>query len=93
AITTLFEKVKDLLNHQTETQRLWNEQIQSTLNERFSKLEQAGLIDDVSNPDNNQPANDIVVDHAIPITVCSPSEKREETPQGNNVSIPTFSNL
>ncbi|CAG8446034.1 21141_t:CDS:2 [Dentiscutata erythropus] len=90
AITTLFERVKDLLNQQAETQKHW---IQTTLNERFSKLEQVSLIDEESNPDNNQPANDIAANYTTLLTVCSPAESREEAPLSNQNSVPTFSNM
>ncbi|CAG8529139.1 13845_t:CDS:2, partial [Dentiscutata erythropus] len=43
-ITTLVEKVKDIMNQQAETQRCWNEQLQKTIDEHFSKLEQVGLV-------------------------------------------------
>ncbi|CAG8854051.1 31816_t:CDS:1, partial [Gigaspora margarita] len=39
-ITILLERMEKMMNHQTKTQRLWNEQIQKALDKCFSRLEQ-----------------------------------------------------
>ncbi|RIB25051.1 hypothetical protein C2G38_2166972 [Gigaspora rosea] len=43
-ITTLVDKVKELINQQAENQKRWNEQIQRTINDRFNKLEQVAVM-------------------------------------------------
>ncbi|KAF0521621.1 hypothetical protein F8M41_015757 [Gigaspora margarita] len=43
-ITTLLGRIEEMMNRQAENQRLWNEQMQKALDERFRKLVQVGLM-------------------------------------------------
>ncbi|CAG8715348.1 12598_t:CDS:1, partial [Racocetra fulgida] len=76
-ILTVIDKVKELINQQAENQRCWNEQLQNTIKDHFSKLEQISLI----NNSNNQPTEEEQSNQVIPVTICSTPETRDETLQ------------
>ncbi|CAG8794381.1 23199_t:CDS:1, partial [Cetraspora pellucida] len=79
----LIEKVKELINQQNENQKHWNEQIQTTINERLNKLEQVGLMDGEPDLNNNQPTEEKQSNLTIPITICSSAETRNDIIQDN----------
>ncbi|CAG8556336.1 17374_t:CDS:2 [Dentiscutata erythropus] len=82
-VTTLIEKVKEIINQQTEAQRSWNEQLQKTIDEWFSKLEQVGLTTNGVNFNNNMATEEEQTNQTTPATICSQSELRDDLPQDN----------
>ncbi|CAG8663531.1 7207_t:CDS:2, partial [Dentiscutata heterogama] len=52
-MSTLIEKVKELIGQQAEIQRQWNKQMQNTMNKYFNKLEQVGIMSDITDSNNN----------------------------------------
>ncbi|CAG8761900.1 1942_t:CDS:2 [Gigaspora rosea] len=65
-ITTLVDKVKELINQQAENQKRWNEQIQRTINDRFNKLEQVETRDDQGNYPPISVIYDMLIDPTSP---------------------------
>ncbi|CAG8614911.1 16084_t:CDS:2 [Dentiscutata heterogama] len=91
-MSMLIEKVKELIGQQAETQRQWNEQMQNTMNERFNKLEQVGMMSYVMDPNNNH-ANEEESNNQTITTICSPPEVRENIPQGNYPPTSLLNNM
>ncbi|CAG8728781.1 9176_t:CDS:1, partial [Dentiscutata erythropus] len=92
-VSTLIEKVKELISQQAENQRQWNERIQNTMNEWFNKLEQVGLMNDGSEPNSNHAAEEENNNHTTPITIYSPPEARDDILQGNYPPTPLLNNM
>ncbi|CAG8459836.1 18020_t:CDS:2 [Gigaspora rosea] len=89
-ITTLVDKVKELINQQNENQKRWNEQIQKTIGDQFNKLEQVGLIDNGTNSRESL-TNEEQNNQATPATINSPPETRDD--QGNYPPIAVMSDM
>ncbi|CAG8649671.1 8896_t:CDS:2, partial [Dentiscutata erythropus] len=85
-VSTLIDKVKELINQQAETQKRWNEQLQNTINDRFGKLEQVGLIDSP----NSQPIEEEQSNRMTPAIICSTPEMKDDAVQDNRYRTDNF---
>ncbi|CAG8795643.1 19842_t:CDS:2, partial [Cetraspora pellucida] len=79
AISTLFNRVKELIDQQREEQQQWNEQLKNMIKNHFNQLQQVNLTNIEKQPDNNQLPEE---DHTFPLTINS-ADTREFTTQGN----------
>ncbi|KAF0463404.1 hypothetical protein F8M41_000179 [Gigaspora margarita] len=70
-LTMLLGKMEEMMNCQADTQRLWNEQMQKALDERFSKLEQVGLMANEASTNNRRITDETQNEQATPVTICS----------------------
>ncbi|CAG8577751.1 37355_t:CDS:2 [Gigaspora margarita] len=77
-ISTIIEKVKELINQQAESQKAWNEQIQQTMNNRFNQLVQMNWNNTTRQSANNQLAGNNQATNLSPVTICSAIEARED---------------
>ncbi|CAG8699308.1 1853_t:CDS:1, partial [Dentiscutata erythropus] len=92
-ISTIIDKVKELINQQAENQRGRNEQLQHLMDNRFSQLEQINWSNTTRQSRDNLPPDEGQASNASPITVCSAMEAREELPQGNYPFTPTLNHI
>ncbi|CAG8792018.1 42950_t:CDS:2, partial [Gigaspora margarita] len=74
-------------NEATDTQRLWNEQMQKALDERFSKLEQVGLTANEASTNNRRMTDETQNEQATPVTICSQPVMRDKLPQAKTINI------
>ncbi|CAG8668985.1 2627_t:CDS:2, partial [Cetraspora pellucida] len=89
AISTFFNRMKELIDRQKEEQQQWNEQLKNTIESRFSQLEQVNLTDTEQQPDNNQLPEE---EHTSPLTIDS-TDTRELTTQGNYPPTPILNEI
>lgn len=92
-ITMLIRKMKEIMNRQAESQRKWNEQIQKSIEEHFSRLAQVGITTTEANLDNRANPKEERNEHTTPATICSQSESRNDLPQGNYPPTPILNSM
>ncbi|CAG8479738.1 27148_t:CDS:2 [Gigaspora margarita] len=82
-----------IMNRQAENQRQWNEQIQKSIEDRFSRLAQVGMTTTEANLDNRANSEEERNEHTTPATICLQSETRNDLPQGNYPSTPILNSM
>ncbi|CAG8705856.1 5487_t:CDS:2 [Gigaspora margarita] len=73
--------MEEIMNRQAESQRKWNEQIQKSIEDRFSRLAQVGITTTEANLDNRANPEEERNEYTTPATICLQSESRNDLPQ------------